>query len=128
MPRGKAAGNARTELPQLLEHGREAYARREWRDAHASLETADQATPLGPEDLELLATAASMLGRDDEHLLVLERAHHEHLEARVTLRSARCALWAGTHLLIRGEMARGAGWLARAQRLVEGETSDCVER
>ena len=69
-----------------------------------------------------------MLGRDDEHLLVLERAHHRHLEAGETLRAARCAMWAGTHLLIRGEMARGAGWLARAQRLVEGEASECVER
>ena len=69
-----------------------------------------------------------MLGHDDEHLQVLERAHHGHLEAGETLRAARCALWAGTHLLIRGEMARGAGWLARAQRLVERETRDCVER
>ncbi len=128
MPPREAAGNPRTELPELLEQGREAYARRAWRGAHASLETADQATPLGAEDLELLATSASMLGLDDEHLQVLERAHHKHLEAGETRRAARCALWAGTHLLIRGEMARGAGWLARAQRLVEQETSDCVER
>jgi DNA-binding CsgD family transcriptional regulator/tetratricopeptide (TPR) repeat protein len=84
--------------------------------------------PLGAEDLELLATSASMLGRDDEHLQVLERAHHGHLEAGETLQAARCACWAGTHLLIRGEMARGAGWLARAQRLVEQEERDCVER
>jgi DNA-binding CsgD family transcriptional regulator len=125
MPPVEAAGNSRAER---LAHGREAYARREWRSAHASLGTADRATPLGPEDLELLATSASMLGRDDEHLQVLERAHHGHLEAGETLRAARCASWAGTHLLIRGEMARGAGWLARAQRLVEQEKSDCVER
>ena len=125
MPPVEAAGNPRAER---LEHGREAYARREWRGAHASLETADRAMPLGAEDLELLATSASMLGRDDEHLQVLERAHHGHLEAGETLRAARCALWAGTHLLIRGETARGAGWLARAQRLVEQEKRDCVER
>ena len=125
MPPVEAAGNSRAEN---LEHGREAYARREWRGAHASLATADRALPLGAEDLELLATSASMLGRDDEHLQVLERAHHGHLEAGETLQAARCACWAGTHLLIRGEMARGAGWLARAQRLVEQEERDCVER
>jgi DNA-binding CsgD family transcriptional regulator len=125
MPPVEAAGDSRAES---LAHGREAYARREWRGAHASLATADRALPLGAEDLELLATSASMLGRDDEHLQVLERAHHGHLEAGETLQAARCACWAGTHLLIRGEMARGAGWLARAQRLVEQEERDCVER
>ena len=69
-----------------------------------------------------------MLGLDDEYLQVLERAHHGHLEQAETLRAVRCAFWSGTHLLIRGEMARGAGWLARAERLVEREDGDCVER
>jgi hypothetical protein len=49
-----------------LERGREAFARRAWLDAYTSLSRADQATPLGPEDLELLATSVYMLGRDDE--------------------------------------------------------------
>ena len=79
MPPVEAAGNSRAEH---LENGREAYARREWRGAHASLGTADRAAPLGAEDLELLATSASMLGRDDEHLLLLERAHHRHSGGR----------------------------------------------
>ena len=115
-------------FPSSLEHGREAYARREWRGAHASLETADQATPLGAEDLELLATSASMLGLDDEHLQVLERAHHEHLEAGETLPS-RPLRALGRHSPT-DPRRDGAwrGWLARAQRLVEQETSDCVER
>ena len=125
MPPAEAAGSARTERVQ---HGREAYARREWRAAHAALETADRETPLAPEDLELLANSASLLGRDDEHLHVLERAHHGYLEAGETLRAARCAVWAGAHLLIRGEMALGAGWLARAQRLVDQANRECVEQ
>ena len=61
----EAAGDHRAER---LEHGREAYVQRRWLDAHAALETADRVTPLGAPDLELLATAASMLGRDDEYL------------------------------------------------------------
>ena len=84
--------------------------------------------PLEAEDLELLATSASMLGRDDEHVQVLERAHQVHLDAGETLRAARCAFWVGTHLVIRGEMGRATGWLARAQRLVEQEQRDCVEQ
>ena len=58
---------------------------------------------------------------------VLERAHHAHLAAGETLRAA-AALLDRAALLIRGEMAPGAGWLARAQRLVEGEERDCVEQ
>jgi len=38
-----------------LQRGREAYAGRAWTQAYASLSRADQAAPLGAEDLELLA-------------------------------------------------------------------------
>ena len=50
-----------------LERGRESYARRAWRDAYASLSGADQAASLEAADLELLATSAYMLGRDDDY-------------------------------------------------------------
>ncbi|CAN5795536.1 LuxR C-terminal-related transcriptional regulator [soil metagenome] len=110
-----------------LRRGRESYARRAWSDAYESLSRADQVTPLGAEDLELLATAAYMLGRDDD-LSGLERAYHEYLDADEPLRAARCAGWVGMHLSTRGEMGRGTGWLGRAQRLVEREGRDCVEQ
>ena len=35
------------------------------------------------------------------------------------VRAARCAFWLAFHLLIRGESARGGGWLARARRLLD---------
>jgi DNA-binding CsgD family transcriptional regulator len=111
-----------------LERGRVAYARRGWLDAYESLSRADQAVPLRAEDLELLATSASMLGRDDDYVSVLERAHHAYLDAGDALRAARCAFWIGTHLLIRGGAGPATGWLARAQRLVERERRDCVEQ
>jgi len=68
-----------------------------------------------------------MLGRDDEWLRILERAHHGYLEAAEPLRALRCAFWVGMHLTLHGETARGGGWLARAQRLLESEGADCVE-
>jgi DNA-binding CsgD family transcriptional regulator len=40
---------------------------------------------------------------------------------------AMSALWVGLHLLLRGEKGQAAGWLARAQRLLEREERDCVE-
>ena len=101
-----------------LGRGREAYARRAWMDAYESLSRADQASPLGAEDLELLATSASMLGRDDNGLSGLERAYHVHLDAGEAMRAVRCAFWVGMNLTLRGEMGRATGWLGRAQRLV----------
>jgi len=81
--------------PIDVELGREAYARRAWREAHEHLAIADEAEPLTTDDLELLATTAFMLGRDDEYLGVLERAHHAHLEAGETLPAVRNAIWIG---------------------------------
>lgn len=110
-----------------LERGRESYARRAWVDAYESLSRADRASPLGAADLELLATSAYMLGRDDD-LSGLERAYHAYLDSGEAARAARCAIWVGMHLSIRGEMGRGTGWLGRARRLVEREGRDCVEQ
>jgi ATP/maltotriose-dependent transcriptional regulator MalT len=111
-----------------LQRGREAFAARAWQDAYDALARADGAEPLGPEDLELLATAAYMLGRDDESMSLLERAHHAYAAAGKPLRAVRCAFWVGMNLMLRGEMSPGAGWLGRAQRLLEREEEDCVER
>ena len=111
-----------------LERGREAYASQAWNDAWRSLSDADGASALGAEDLELLATAAYMLGRDDDHLAATERAHQAHLDAGEALLAARCAFWMGMHLSVRGDLGRASGWLARATRLVDAEGQDCVER
>src|ERR1043165_3599039 len=79
----------------MLERGREACRQRAWLDAHASLTEADEAEPLGPDDLELLATAAYMLGRDDEWVAVHERAHRLRLEASEIEGAAHNAFWIG---------------------------------
>ena len=111
-----------------LERGRAAYGKRAWADAHRLLSRADGAVPLDARDLELAATAAYMLGHEDEWTALLERAHQTHLDAGEPLRAVRCAFWVGTHLAIRGETARATGWLGRAQRLIDREERDCVER
>ncbi len=97
-------------------------------DAYKSLSQADQTAPLGGEELELLATSAFMIGHDDDFLGYLERAHHAFLDAGEPMRAVRCAFWVGINLALRGEMSRATGWLGRAQRLVEREEGDCVER
>jgi DNA-binding NarL/FixJ family response regulator len=111
-----------------LERGRTSHARRAWADAYESLSRADRTSPLSPEDLELLARSAYMLGRDDEYRGGLERAHHAYLTVGDARRAARCAWWIGHNLLFHGEAAPAMGWFARGQRLLEREKHDCVER
>jgi DNA-binding CsgD family transcriptional regulator len=111
-----------------LERGREHYGRRAWADAYRSLSLADQATPLGGEDLELLAMAAYLIGRDEDYLTALDRAHQAHLNAGEGLCAIRCAFWLGLRFLFRGETGRATGWLGRAQRLLEHEEHECAER
>jgi DNA-binding CsgD family transcriptional regulator len=111
-----------------LERGREAYARRAWLQAYESLSGADRRAPLAAEELELLATASYMLGRDEDHRSALERAHQARLEAGEALPAVRCAFWMGMNLLLRGDTAQATGWFARAERLLDREKRDCVER
>ena len=111
-----------------LERGRAFYSGSAWTDAHASLTRADEASHLSPSDLELLATSAYMLGREDEWMQTLERAFQGYSSTGDVLRSVRCAFWIGTNLALRGEMGPATGWLGRAQRLLERHEGDCVER
>jgi DNA-binding CsgD family transcriptional regulator len=115
------------ETVDWLARGRAAYAERAWESARTALARADQGAPLGADDLELLATSAYMVGRVDEFLAVLERAHEAHLERGEPLRAVRCAFFIGVNFALLGEIGRASGWFGRAQRLVERE-GDCVER
>jgi DNA-binding CsgD family transcriptional regulator len=110
-----------------LERGREAYRAQAWKDAHALLSSAGETSTLETDDLELLATAAFMLGRDHEYVSVLERAHHAYLANGEPLRAVRCAVWCAMILLIRGEVGPGSAWLGRARRLLEREGGDSAE-
>ena len=111
-----------------LAQGRRYCEKKAWADAFQSLSRADQQAPLGVDDLELLAKSAYLIGRDEEFLETLDRAHGAYLSAGETTRAARCAFWLGLSLLFMGETGRGTGWLAGARRLIEGEKADCVER
>lgn len=112
-------------MHEKLKEGRELYRRRQWADAFEALLLADQHSPLGIEDLELLATSAYLIGRDDDFCNLLDRSHHMCLQADSPLRAARNAFWLGLTLMFRGEIGQANGWLARARRLVQDQS--CVE-
>ena len=114
-------------MTSTLDRGRESFDRRAWGDAYASLAAADHAVRLDPDDLERLAAAAYLVGREDESLGLWERAHHEALSRGDDVRAVRCARWLALGLLMRGEVAQGGGWIARARRLLDDGHVDCVE-
>jgi DNA-binding NarL/FixJ family response regulator len=108
--------------------GRAAFAAKAWVDAHSRLSAADRQAPLGPADLERLATAARLTGNDAESADLWARAHQAFLASGDQERAARCAAQLAIRLLLDGEPARSGGWLARARRLLDEGGRDCVEQ
>jgi DNA-binding CsgD family transcriptional regulator len=111
-----------------LDRAREFYARHAWADAYQAFLRAEHESALTAEDIELLAMAAYLTGRDDDYLAALERAYHAHRGAGQFMQAVRCAFWLGFRVLMRGEMGRASGWLARAQRLLERDARECAEQ
>jgi DNA-binding NarL/FixJ family response regulator len=109
-----------------LERGREAYARRDFREAFEALSGADHAEPLGGGDLDRLSWSAGLIGHDAEFLRARERAHHAHLEEGNPAAAALSAFWLGFRLFAIEERGRASGWLSRAQRLVDEGGSETV--
>ncbi|HEY8169401.1 MAG TPA: helix-turn-helix transcriptional regulator [Candidatus Limnocylindrales bacterium] len=105
---------------ELIGQGRTAYARMAWQDALDALTAADGAAPLASADLERLAMAGYLLGRSEAAADVLARAYQEALRDGEEVRAARAAFWLGFALMSSGEMARGGGWLSRAEHLLAG--------
>jgi DNA-binding CsgD family transcriptional regulator len=110
-----------------LERGRESFDRKAWASAYRELNAAARDSALCAEDLERLAFSARLLGNHAECADLLARAHQEFLNQGETERAARAAIWLAFHSHFRGEAARGNGWVARANRILEAHPRECVE-
>lgn len=111
-------------MSEQRDRGRAAFERKAWGEAFAHFSAAGQDAPLPPEDLERLAIAASLTGRDAECADLWSRAHHEFIRQGDAARGARCAISLAFTLRASGQVAQSAGWFARARRLVdEGQTN-----
>jgi DNA-binding NarL/FixJ family response regulator len=119
------SGRPRDRIDEL-EQARGAYARRAWLEAYEALTAAEERSALAAQDVDLLATCAFMLGRDDECAAWLERGHRRYLDGGDTIAAVRCAVWIGLNLASRGQLGPATGWLGRAQRLLEHE-AECAE-
>jgi DNA-binding CsgD family transcriptional regulator/tetratricopeptide (TPR) repeat protein len=111
-----------------LRRGRRSFEQRAWAESYRLLQAADDDAPLDAEDLERLAIAAYLVGRDDECEAVTARAHQAFLDRADREGAARAAFWLGYALMGRGAIAPASGWFARAGRLLDEGQLDCVVR
>jgi DNA-binding CsgD family transcriptional regulator len=114
-------------LPDGISRGRDAFARCAWTDACVLLAAADQDGALEPDDLQRLATALYLTGREAESADIWTRTHQEALRRGDVERAVRCAFWLASGLQEHHEFARALAWVSRAQRLLDGSGRDCVE-
>jgi tetratricopeptide (TPR) repeat protein len=109
-----------------VQRAREAAARGGWEEAYDLLMEADANGLAEPGDLRLLGDVAYAAGHLDVAIEVLERAHGVSVRAGDPVAAAGAAIRVAMHLLLdTALMAPVRGWLARAERLLEGreETS-----
>lgn len=109
-----------------LEQGRASYEADAWADACVHLEAADVASGLDLVDLERLAAATYLVGKEIDSTRVWTRAFHAAMDDEEPARAARNAFWIAFVLLNRGDLPGGSGWIARGQRAVRDRT-DVVE-
>ena len=110
------------------ERARGSFEGRMWGETFAELSAAHREGQLGVEDLERLAVAAYMVGRDDVCEDAWMGAHHVWLRRGEPERAARCAFRQALGLFFRGDLAPAKGWVARGGRLLEDSRRDCVEQ
>jgi DNA-binding CsgD family transcriptional regulator len=111
-----------------LRRGRNAFEQRAWAESYRLLHAADLEAPLDGEDLERLATAAYLVGRDDDCEAFTARAHQTFFDRGDREGAARTAFWLGFALMERGAIAPASGWFARAGRLLDEGQLDSVVR
>jgi DNA-binding CsgD family transcriptional regulator len=115
--------------PRTLDDARDAFDRGAWSEACAVFTACDAQSPLDPDDLDRLATAAYLIGEDLSSVDARTRAHTALLERGDVVGAARSAFWLSFHLLDRpSHRAQAAGWVARAQRLIEEVPQPCPEQ
>ena len=100
----------------------EAAARGDWEEAYDVLVKADADGLAGPADLSLLGEVAYAAGHLDVTIEAWERAYALCLEAGDKDAAAGAAVRVAMHLLFdTALMAPVRGWLARAERLLDGQ-------
>src|SRR5262245_2835093 len=114
---------------KTLDQGQTAFESGAWSDSYRLLSAADAEAPLDPADLERVAKAAYLIGEDAACVQALTRAHAGFLERGDPVHAAGTAIWLAFTMSDKSrQRAQAAGWLARAQRLLDDIKEPCVEQ
>jgi tetratricopeptide (TPR) repeat protein len=106
----------------VIEQAREAAGRGDWEQACDLLMQADAEGLAGPGELAMLGEVAYATGRLDVTIDTWERACAGYVELGDQVAAAGAAVRVALHLLFdTALMAPVRGWLARAERLLEGQ-------
>ena len=115
-----------------VERAGDATARGDWQQAYDLLMEADAHSLLAPTDLPMLGEVAYAAGHLDVTIEAWERAYAACMQAGAgaEVDAAGAAVRLAMHLLFdTALMAPVRGWLARAERLVEGpKVAPCEQR
>jgi tetratricopeptide (TPR) repeat protein len=107
--------------PGLVERARSAAAQSGWQEAFHLLTEADADGLLTPAELSMLAEVAYAAGHLDVTIEAWERVHAACMRAGDRVAAAGAAVRVAMHLLFdTALMAPVRGWLARAERLLDG--------
>jgi class 3 adenylate cyclase len=110
----------------LLERAWTAAERQAWGDAFELLSTANGQTPLGRDELSLLAQAAYLSGHPAVSLETWERLHEEGLKENDRVAAATAAVHVANLLRDAGQEALFHGWVREAEGLLEGVPESAV--
>jgi class 3 adenylate cyclase len=102
----------------LIDRGRNALARHQWRDAFDLLSQADDAGELDAGELALLADAAWWTGQLPKAIEARERAYAVATRAGDAQTAVETALGLARENMLRSANAVAHGWLTRAERLL----------
>ncbi|MEX2624675.1 MAG: tetratricopeptide repeat protein [Acidimicrobiia bacterium] len=108
-------------MPDLLETGREAVRKNHWNEAVTALEEANLDGQLSADDLSMLAEALWWSGEPDEAVEAFERAFSAYEREQRLVEAASIGARLAYFAMRRLSMSIAGGWIARVERLLEGQ-------
>ena len=100
----------------------------DWESAYRVLSAVPGDGEPSPDDLDELATAAYLTGRDEEGFGLWARAHRASLHAGDMPGAARFGIRLAQCLAFKGDLARARGWVDRTRRVLDDAEAECVEQ
>jgi DNA-binding CsgD family transcriptional regulator/tetratricopeptide (TPR) repeat protein len=110
-----------------IEDARAACDDNRWGDAYRLLSSVELET-LSIDDLDRLATAAYLVGHDEDGFACWARAHQRCIDEGAIHRAAYFGAQVAQGLGFKGDLGRCSGWVDRTARLLDDSGIDCVEQ